>query len=466
MTKALKELWDECVEIIRDNISPKQFDTWFACIEPQSFDGQQLVIAVPSRFVFEHLEATYLHLIYKVITRVFGKDVKLSYTIQEIAGKKVISKPSEGNEAIQQQAKGAAMSIGVNELTQTIATSDLDSRLNANYTFANFIEGDSNRLARSVGEAIAKNPAKTFNPLFIYGPSGCGKTHLVNAIGWSIKQQHPQLRVIYLSAHLFEVQYTTAVRQNKVNDFIAFYQTIDVLIIDDVQELSGHLKTQNTFFHIFNHLHLNNKQIILTADRPTIDIVGLEERLLTRFKWGLQAEIEKPTKALCRAILSYRVKKDALPIPANVINYVAEKVNGSVRDLEGIINSLMAYSVVYKCEINMKLADQVLPRYIKVDNSPLTIADIKKGVCKHYNISETELCSQSRRQPVNQIRQTAAYLASTLTELSNMQIGDNLGGRTHATILHSIKHIKGLAETNDVFRKELDDLLDEIKRNR
>ena len=466
MTKALKELWDECVEIFQDNISPKQFDTWFACIEPQSFDGQQLVIAVPSRFVFEHLEATYLHLIYKVITRVFGKDVKLGYTIQEIAGKKVISKPSEGNEAIQQQAKGAAMSIGVNELTQTIATSDLDSRLNANYTFANFIEGDSNRLARSVGEAIAKNPAKTFNPLFIYGPSGCGKTHLVNAIGWSIKQQHPQLRVIYLSAHLFEVQYTTAVRQNKVNDFIAFYQTIDVLIIDDVQELSGHLKTQNTFFHIFNHLHLNNKQIILTADRPTIDIVGLEERLLTRFKWGLQAEIEKPTKALCRAILSYRVKKDALPIPANVINYVAEKVNGSVRDLEGIINSLMAYSVVYKCEINMKLADQVLPRYIKVDNSPLTIADIKKGVCKHYNISETELCSQSRRQPVNQIRQTAAYLASTLTELSNMQIGDNLGGRTHATILHSIKHIKGLAETNDVFRKELDDLLDEIKRNR
>ena len=466
MTKALKELWDECVEIFQDNISPKQFDTWFACIEPQSFDGQQLVIAVPSRFVFEYLEETYIHLIYKVITRVFGKDVKLSYTIQEVAGKKVISKPSDGNEAIQQPAKGAAMSIGVNELTQTIATSDLDSRLNANYTFANFIEGDSNRLARSVGEAIAKNPTKTFNPLFIYGPSGCGKTHLVNAIGWGIKQQHPQLRVIYLSAHLFEVQYTTAVRQNKVNDFIAFYQTIDVLIIDDVQELSGHLKTQNTFFHIFNHLHLNNKQIILTADRPTIDIVGLEERLLTRFKWGLQAEIEKPTKALCRAILSYRVKKDALPIPANVINYVAEKVNGSVRDLEGIINSLMAYSVVYKCEINMKLADQVLPRYIKVDNSPLTIADIKKGVCKHYNISETELCSQSRRQPVNQIRQTAAYLASTLTELSNMQIGDNLGGRTHATILHSIKHIKGLAETNDVFRKELDDLLDEIKRNR
>ena len=466
MTKALKELWDECVEIIKDNITPKQFDTWFACIEPKSFDGKQLILAVPSRFVYEHLEATYIHLIYKVITRVFGKDVNLSYAIQEIAGKKPVNRPSDGNTTIQQPVKGKAEEPVIDVMTQVTPASDLDSRLNSNYTFASFIEGDSNRLARSVGEAIAKDPAKTFNPLFIYGPSGCGKTHLVNAIGWGIKQQHPMLRVLYLSAHLFQVQYTTAVCQNKLNDFIGFYQSIDVLIIDDVQELSGLLKTQNTFFHIFNHLHLNSKQIILTADRPPIDIVGLEERLLTRFKWGLQAEIEKPTKALCRAILTYKVKKDTLPIPVNVINYIAEKVNGSVRDLEGIINSLMARSTIYKCEVNMKLADQVLPSYIKVDTRPLTIDDIKKGACKYYRITETELCSQSRRQPVNQIRQTVAYLASTLTELSNIQIGDSLGGRTHATILHSIRHIKGLAETDAAFRKELENLAEEIKRNR
>lgn len=466
MKKELKELWDECVDIFKDNISPKQFDTWFACIEPQTFDGKQLVIAVPSRFVFDHLETTYIHLIYKVITRVFGKGVELSYNIQEIAGTKTINKPSDGNIIIQEPVKTKVMPTAFDELTQTMAASELDSRLNVNYTFANYIEGDSNRLARSVGEAIAQNPAKTFNPLFIYGPSGCGKTHLVNAIGWGIKQQHPTLRVLYLSAHLFQVQYTTAVRQNKVNDFISFYQTIDVLIIDDTQEWSGNKATQTTFFHIFNHLHLNNKQIILTADRPPIDIVGLEERLLTRFKWGLQAEIEKPTKALCRAILSYKVKQDDLPIPVNVINYIAERVNGSVRDLEGIINSMMAYSTIYKCEVNMKLADQVLPRYIKVDTRPLTINDIKKCVCKHYSISETELCSQSRRQPINQIRQTVAYLASTMTDLSNMQIGDNLGGRTHATILHSIRHIQGLAETDTEFRQELEDLSDEIKRNR
>ena len=466
MTKALKELWDECVEIIRDNISPKQFDTWFACIEPQSFDGQQLVIAVPSRFVFEHLETTYIDLIYKVITRVFGKEVQLSYTICQIAGTKAISRPSNGNNIIQQPVKGTRNDTEFDELTQLTPTNDLDSRLNANYTFANFIEGESNCLARSVGEAIAKNPAQTFNPLFLYGPSGCGKTHLINAIGWGIKQYHPQLRVIYLSAHLFEVQFITAVRQNKVNDFIAFYQTIDVLLIDDVQELSGHIKTQNTFFHIFNHLHLNHKQIILTADRPPIDIVGLEERLLTRFKWGLQAEIFKPTKALCRAILNFKVKQDALPIPANVINYIAEKVNGSVRDLEGILNSLMAHSVVYKCEINMRLADLVLPRFVKVDIRPISIDDVKKEVCRHYNIREAELCSQSRRQPINHIRQTTAYLASILTELSNMQIGSNLGGRSHATILHAIRHIKEMTEVDAAFKKELDDLVEEIKRNR
>lgn len=467
MSKDLKDVWSECIEIIKDNISPKQYDIWFACIEPVSFNDGQLVIAVPSQFVYEHIEANYIDILYKVITRVFGKGVKLCYSIREISETAAIDKESEGNYA---DVRRKASRSNANQIPDTIlqsdAVSDLDSQLKRNYTFANFIEGESNRLARSVGEAIVKNPAKTFNPLFIYGPSGCGKTHLINAIGWGIKDLHPSLRVLYISAHLFQVQYTNAVRQNKVNDFINFYQTIDVLLIDDTQELSGLTKTQNTFFHIFNHLHLNNKQIILTADRPPIAIQGLEERLLTRFKWGLQAEIEKPTKALCRAILNHKVKQESLPIPANVINYIAEKVNGSVRDLEGIINSLMAYSVVYKCEVTLKLADMILPRYVKIDNTPLNIDDIKKTVCKHYHISETELCSPSRRQPINQIRQMTAYLASKLTETTDRQIGENLGGRTHATILHSIKHVKELAEVDNVFKKELEDLEDEIKRSK
>lgn len=465
MTKELKEQWDECVKIIRDNISAEQYDTWFACIEPRSYNDQQLLLAVPSQFVYERLESTYIDLIYKVITRVFGHGVQLSYTIRQIQNREEALKQSDATipHNLGQQDNGAPQT----EIPdQTIPSDQLDSQLKPQYTFQNFIEGDSNRLARSVGEAIAKNPAKTFNPLFIYGPSGCGKTHLVNAIGWSIKQQHPEMRVLYLSAHLFQVQYTNAVRQNKVNDFITFYQTIDTLIIDDTQELSGLSKTQNTFFHIFNHLHLNGKQIILTADRPPMAISGLEERLLTRFKWGLQAEIERPTKALCRAILRHKVKQDAIPMPEAVINYIAERVNGSVRDLEGILNSIMAYSVVYKCEINMKLADMVLPRFVKVNEAPISIAEIKRFLCQRYGISETELCSQSRRQPINQIRQTAVYLASRLTDNTNTQIGEQLGGRTHATVIHALRHVKELTEVDAKFRKEIEDLEDEIKRNR
>ncbi len=468
MTNELKELWERCVDIIKDNISQKQYETWFECIEPVSFEDNQLMIAVPSHFVCEYLEANYIDLIYKVITRVFGKGARLCYSIGDTDSDKKDRAESPANGFVVSGVRGTA--ARANEIPDTIAqsnaVSDLDSQLKESYTFANYIEGDSNRLARSVGMAIAKNPAKTFNPLFIYGPSGCGKTHLVNAIGWGIKEQHPTLRVLYISAHLFQVQYTNAVRQNKVNDFINFYQTIDVLIIDDIQEFSGLSKTQNTFFHIFNHLHLNNKQIILTADRPPIAIQGLEDRLLTRFKWGLQAEIEHPTKQLCKDILNHKVKRESLPIPSNVINYIAEKVNGSVRDLEGIINSLMAYSVVYKCDVNMKLADMVLPRFIKINNTPLGVDEIKRMVCKHYNVSEAELCSQSRRQPINQIRQMTAYLASKLTEVSDRQIGENLGGRTHATILHGIKHIKDLLEVDETFRREVEELEDEIKRNR
>lgn len=468
MTKELKEMWDECVNIIKDNISQKQYETWFECIEPVSFENGQLVVAVPSQFVCEYLEANYIDLLYKVITRVFGKGVRLCYSIKEAGSDKQNLSAQPDNAAAANGARTAQTKA--NEIADTIAQSnaadDLDSQLKASYTFANYIEGDSNRLARSVGMAIANNPAKTFNPLFIYGPSGCGKTHLVNAIGWGIKEQHPTLRVLYVSAHLFQVQYTNAVRQNKVNDFINFYQTIDALIIDDIQEFSGLAKTQNTFFHIFNHLHLNNKQIILTADRPPIAIQGLEDRLLTRFKWGLQAEIERPTKQLCRDILVHKVKQESLPIPTNVTNYIAEKVSGSVRDLEGIINSLMAYSVVYKCDVTLKLADMVLPRFINVDSTPLSITDIKQFVCKKYNISEAELCSQSRRQPINQLRQMTAYLASKLTDISDRQIGENLGGRTHATILHSIKHVKELLEVDEAFRKEMNGLEDEIKLNR
>ena len=296
--------------------------------------------------------------------------------------------------------------------------------------------------------------------LFVYGPSGCGKTHLVNAIGWRVKQLHPQLRVLYISAHLFTVQYTDAVRQNKTNELIAFYQQIDVLIIDDIQELSGKLKTQNTFFHIFNHLQLNNKQIILTADRPPIKIEGLEDRLLTRFKWGLQAEIEKPTKALRKAILLNKVKRDGLNIPEKVVEYIAQHVDESVRDLEGILTSLMAYSVVYNCEISMQLVNKMMPRFVtKIQSeAPKTIDSIKNKVCQYFNISLDVIDSRCRTQRVSYIRQVAIYLANKHTDLSTVQIGRNVGGRNHATVMHSITQLKNLLDVDAEVRRDINEI--------
>jgi len=320
------------------------------------------------------------------------------------------------------------------------------------------LEGESNRLARSVGEAIAKNPAKTFNPFFIYGPSGCGKTHLVNAIGWRIKELHPQLRVLYLSAHLFSVQYTDAVRQNKTNDFINFYQTIDVLIIDDIQEFGGKKKTQNTFFHIFNHLHLNNKQLILTADRPPMKIQDLEERLLTRFKWGLQAEIEKPTRALRYEILKKHVEKDGLNVPDDVLRYIAQHVDESVRDLEGIINSLMAHSIVENCDISMSLVSKILPHFVHIQNNQTTIEDITRKVCDFYHLKEEVIVSKSRKQEIVRARQIAIYLANQHTNETTVQIGRAIGGKNHATVLHSINLVKTMMETDIKIRQDVRDI--------
>ncbi len=457
-------LWKKCREIIRDNLTKHQYDTWFTCIDIVSYADGNLILGVPSHFVYEYIEEHYVDLLRKTLIHVFGRNVRLSYSILEdkqdgirveVESEKGVSIPNGNPRVAANTAPG---------LLTAPAVQDLDSQLKQNYNFDNYMEGESNRLARSVGEAIAKNPARTFNPFFVFGPSGVGKTHLVNAIGLRIKELHPEMRVLYVSAHLFMVQWTDAVRHNVRNDFIAFYQTIDVLIIDDIQELSGKTDTQNTFFHIFNHLHLNGKQLILTADRPPVAITGLEDRLLTRFKWGLQAEIEKPTTSLRYSILSDKIHKEGLSIPENVITYISEHIDESVRDLEGIVNSLMAYSVVYNCDITMKLVNKILPRFVEVDNEPLTIEGIKSRVCAHFNVTEDALCSRSRKQPIVYIRQLAIFLASKYTEKSTIQIGRCIGGRNHATVIHSINHIQNLMDVDEKTRRDINELENEMRK--
>lgn len=454
-------MWEQCRDIIRGNVTPEQYNALFAYTEYSSYADHQLVLSIPTQFVYDTLERDDIaSLMVSTIRRVFGSDTTLGYKIQVVTQPKAEVLVAATNQPSVQNGQPSRPSNEAPDAVMAPTVADLDSQLHKGYFFENYLEGESNRLARSVGEAVAKDPARAFNPLFIYGPSGCGKTHLANAIGWRVKQLHPQLRVLYLSAHLFTVQYTDAVRQNKTNDLIAFYQQIDVLIIDDVQELSGKLKTQNTFFHIFNHLQLNNKQIILTADRPPIKIEGLEDRLLTRFKWGLQAEIEKPTKALRKAILLDKVKRDGLTIPDKVVEYIAQHVDQSVRDLEGILTSLMAYSVVYDCEVTMQLVCKMMPRFVSKmqEEAPRTIDGIKSTVCQYFGVGTDVIDSRCRTQRVSYIRQVAIYLASKHTDLSTVQIGRNVGGRNHATVMHSVNQVRNLLDVDPQVRHDINEI--------
>jgi len=461
MQSKAKQQWEQCRGFIRDNVTPEQYSALFSYTEFQSFENKRLVLSVPSQFIFDQLERDdYARLIASAIRKFFGLGIELAFKIpvvQKAQGDIIVGSAGKPNV---QNGTPTTPANQVPDPFQVPTPAELDSQLHEGYYFDNFYEGENNRLARSVGEAIAKCPAKTFNPFFLYGPSGCGKTHLVNAIGWRIKELHPNLRVLYLSAHLFVVQYQDAVRQNKTPDLIAFYQTIDVLIIDDIQEFSGKLKSQNTFFHIFNHLHLNNKQLILTADRPPVLIDGLEDRLLTRFKWGLQAEIEKPTKALCYRILQGKVKHDGLQIADDVLAYIAENVETSIRDLEGIITSLMAHSVVYDCDIDIRLVNQFLPRFTKQQTveEKVTLDEIRTTVCNHFNLNEDVIDSPSRKREVVYARQIIIYLANTHTEQSTVQIGRQIGGRSHATVIHSINQVKNLMEVDEKARQEIQEI--------
>lgn len=457
-------IWNKCLDIIKNNISEHQFSTWFSCTAALSFENDELTLSVPNRFVCEILEEHFLDLIKKCLIRVVGNDVRLKYNILVDAQNELRIDQASNNIPVNSNVNGVIhQSNTTPKLLSSAIVSDFDSQLKPSYNFNNYIEGESNKLARSIGKTIAEKPSKVFNPFFVYGSSGVGKTHLVNAIGLEIKNNHPSLRVLYVSAHLFMVQYVHAKLNNKTNEFINFYQTIDVLIIDDIQELSNKEKTQNTFFHIFNHLHLNGKQIILTADRPPVHIVGLEERLLTRFKWGLQVEIEKPTQALRHSILTEKVQREGLCIPENVISYIAENLNESIRDLEGFVNSLIANSIVLNCDINMDLVNKIIPQFTNVKLSPLTFDEIKDVVCAHFGVSLDDLCSRSRKRPVAYIRQLAIYLADKYTKLSTVQIGRQIGGRNHATVIHSVNQIKNLLDVDEAIRNEVIQIEEKVK---
>ncbi|EFL46840.1 chromosomal replication initiator protein DnaA [Prevotella disiens] len=465
MNVQLNAQWKQCLQLIKDNVTEQQFATWFEPILFEMFDKDThtILVQVPSLFIYEYLEENYVDLLNKVITRVFGKGIRLNYRV-------VTDKAHNLTQDLQSEnVEHVETKLPTNRGNQSptpldIAPQEIDSQLDLHKSFSNYIEGDSNKLPRSIGLSIAEHPNTTqFNPMFIYGPSGCGKTHLINAIGLKIKQLYPQKRVLYISARLFQVQYTNSVLNNTTNDFIGFYQTIDVLIVDDIQEWITSIKTQDTFFHIFNHLFMNGKRIVLACDRPPVELKGMNDRLLTRFSCGLIAELEKPNIQLCIDILNSKIKRDGLNIPDEVVQFIAQTANGSVRDLQGIINSLLAYSVVYNSNVDMRLAERVIKRAVKIDDEPLTIDEILDKVCAHFNVTTNAVNSRSRKQDIVLARQVSMYLAQKFTKMPAKRIGKLVGGRDHSTVLHSCSQIEKRLEVDKGFNAELSSIENSFK---
>ena len=461
MINSHSALWDKCLALIKENVSEQQYKTWFSPIVFESFSEKDktLLFQFPSPYVYEYLEEYYIDLLSRFLSKCFGAGVRLTYRI--VADKTHgLTTDVQAGEAVgidhpQPTSRGNKAPTPLD----AAVPQDLNPQLNPKQTFNNFIEGNSNKLPRTVGLSIAEHPGKsTFNPFYMFGPSGCGKTHLINAIGVRCKELYPQKRVLYVSARLFQVQFTDSLLKKRINDFINFYQSIDVLIVDDIQEWATATSTLDTFFHIFNHLFRNGKQIILASDRPPVDLQGMKDRLLTRFSCGLIAEMEKPNVELCVDILKNKCRRDGLKIPEDVIRYIAETARGSVRDLQGVINSLLAYSVVYNCNVDMHLAERVIKRAVKVDNHPLTVDDILEKVCNHFNVTQQNVFSRSRKREYVLVRQVSMYLAQKYTKMPASRIGQLIGNRDHSTVIHSCSTIEKRLKIDKDFQNEMTEI--------
>lgn len=448
--------WNDCLAIFKDNLPVDQYKAWFEPVTAVSFVDGNLTLAVPSPYFVEYLEEKYLNIIGSVLRRVYGEGINLYYKYDQVQNDPATAvdvRSENRSRAIKDEP------VKANPFQAPVKTS-FDSQLNPHYTFENYCGSISNRLARSIGETIADDPScTTFNPLFVFGPSGVGKTHLIHAIGIRIKERNPLARVLYVNARLFESQFTVASRNGKINEFITFYQSIDVLIIDDIQDLIDKEKTQMTFFYIFNHLHLNNKRIILTSDCRPSQLKGMPERMLTRLKWGMTVELERPDLELRREVLRRRADLDGLSISSEILDFIAENVTGSIRELEGVMVSLLAHATILSQEITIDLARSVLANAVKVVRRQLNFEMITQSVSAYYNIEPDDLFTKSRKREISDARQMVMYLAKKHVKMPLTAIGTRLS-RTHATVLYACKNI----EERLPLEKQLQDDVNKIEQ--
>lgn len=473
MEKTCTEVWENCLQVIKDNIPARSFTTWFKPVKAVKLQGNVLTIQVPSLFFYEWLEEHYVGILRKTVKKFLGEQGRLEYNIvvEKSSSKTPYTTniPSNGNGA-QGKRQSIPVPVSLNKNIKNpfvipgLKKMDVDPQLNQQYTFDSFIEGECNRLARSAGFAVANKPGGTsFNPLMIYGDVGLGKTHLAQAIGNEIKKNLPDKLVIYVSCERFCQQFVESVKNNTINDFVNFYQTMDVIIMDDVHNFAGKEKTQDIFFHIFNQLHQNDKQIILTSDKAPKDLSGLEERLLSRFKWGLSADIQVPDLETRMAILKKKMYSDGIELPEDVIEYVAHQIDNNIRELEGAMVSLLAQSTLNKKEIDLDLAKSMLKNFVKNTQREISMEYIQDLVCEYFEVPVEMVKSKMRKREIVQARQISMYLAKSYTKSSLKTIGNFFGGRDHSTVIYACQTVQDLIDTDKKFKSYVQDIQKKLK---
>ncbi len=469
-------IWDNCLKVIRDNVPSISFRTWFEPIVPLKVKDNILTIQVPSPFFYEYLEEQYIDILSKTLRKELGNGAKLEYNVVmennalssgikpytvKFPGK---SKSEPKNNPVQVSVDDGDIAIKNPFVIPGIKRLHIDPQLCPDKNFGNFVEGECNRLARSAGMAVANKPGGTaFNPLFLYSDNGLGKTHLAQAIGIEVNDKFPDKTVLYVDANKFSNQFVESIRNNNRNDFLHFYQMIDVLIIDDVQDFAGKEKTQDIFFHIFNHLHQTGKQLILTSDKPPVELQGMEQRLLSRFKWGLSADMQAPDFDTRISILKRKVYNDGIDIPEDVLETLAIHITNNVRELEGALINLLAQSTLNRRSINSDLARQVIDRLVKNNKKEISISNIQKVVCDYFNIHVDQLQEKTRKREIVQARQVAMFFSKNMTKASLASIGSQIGGKDHATVLHACKTVNNLIETDKRFSQSIKDIEKKLK---
>ncbi|MEM7658850.1 MAG: chromosomal replication initiator protein DnaA [Bacteroidota bacterium] len=468
MTTTHADIWSDCLQLIREEIAPQSFDTWFKPIKPVRMEGHILTIEVPSQFFYEWLEEHYVSLLKRAIHQCLGPEGRLEYSIV------IDNQPTNGNGTVRMPTSSHHGPTHTNHLNNQLNVNrpvpnpfvipgirkfEVESNLNATFTFDSFIEGDCNRLARAAGFAVANKPGITaYNPLFIYGGVGLGKTHLLQAIGNQIKQVAPKKAVLYVSSERFINQFVEAVRKGTVNDFMNFYQMIDVLLVDDIQFLSGKEKTQENFFHVFNHLRQSGKQIVLASDRSPNDMEGVEERLLSRFKWGLSANLDVPSYQTRKQILQAKMYHNGIQLQEEVVEFIAHNINTNIRELEGALISLLAQSSLNRSDVNIELARSMLQRFVDTVSREITIDSIQQIVGEHFSVEVELMKAKTRKRQIVQARQIAMYFAKEMTRHSLKAIGLHFGGRDHSTVIHALHTVNDLIATDKLFKQSVTEI--------